>query len=500
LSCGFVRAFTDTERAQLAVLHLFRDTVDMTAIHWMGDPDFAGEDVVPELAELDVADGFALLDRAADIGLLTELDAGSGSYQIHPALPWYFGTLFTASYGQASSPAAQRAARAYTKAVAGLGDYYFGEAEEGRVAEVLPALQAEEANLRHALDLARAWELWDMEVGCLQGLCVLYERTGRDGEWAQVVAEISADFIDPDTGGPLPGRGNAWSIVTGYRVGLAKAARDWATATTLQNATIAWDRDRAAEALAVPAASLTSVQRTQIRNLAVAVSELGNILVLVDDPACLPHLREALMLAQRIGDRPLEAETAACLGNAYLIAPGLRDLDQAGHWFRHSLSVRDDGGVLGRAKTLTSLGDVASLRLDDDLAASEAMPVVAEHRNAALGSYQQALDLLPDGDPQRGTVENQLGNVYAKVGDARQALRHYQQSIQHHEARGDIYTAGLTRFNIALLLAGDDRASDALHYARAALDNFQQAGPGAASDAADAEELITDLEQAIAET
>jgi hypothetical protein len=32
-------------------------------------------------------------------------------------------------------------------------------------------------------------------------------------------------------------------------------------------------------------------------------------------------------------------------------------------------------------------------------------------------------------------------------------------------------------------------------YARAALDSFQRAGPGAASDAADAERLITGLEQ-----
>ena len=31
--------------------------------------------------------------------------------------------------------------------------------------------------------------------------------------------------------------------------------------------------------------------------------------------------------------------------------------------------------------------------------------------------------------------------------------------------------------------------------ARAALDNFQQAGPGAAAEAADAERLIADLEQ-----
>jgi hypothetical protein len=66
-------------------------------------------------------------------------------------------------------------------------------------------LQAEEANLRHALDLARTEGLWVAAVGCLQGLNVLYVRTGRDGEWARLVAATTPGFTDPATDGPLPG-------------------------------------------------------------------------------------------------------------------------------------------------------------------------------------------------------------------------------------------------------------------------------------------------------
>ena len=178
------------------------------------------------------------------------------------------------------------------------------------------------------------------------------------------------------------------------------------------------------------------------------------------------------------------------------MVPGLRDLDQAEHWFRHSLSLRPDSDRLGRATILSSLGAVALERFDDARAAGEAEPVLLKHLNAALRSYQQSLDLTPADDHQaRGVTENQLGIVYSRAGDTGQALRHYQQSIQHEEARGNIYRAGQTRYNIALLLAGDGRIGDALHYARAALDNFRQAGPGAASDAADAEQLIATLEQ-----
>jgi len=273
-------------------------------------------------------------------------------------------------------------------------------------------------------------------------------------------------------------------------------ARDWPAATTLQTAAIAWHRARAAAALATPAASLTQDQRNQIRTLAVSLEQLGHILRPQGDPGCLPHYREALGLYERIGGREEEAKLAHSLGNTYIEVPGLRDLDQAEHWFQRSLSLRADSDQSGRARTIAQLGMVALERLEDALAAGAAGPVLLDHLNAALGYHQQALGLTPAGDHQdRAIFENQLGNIYHRAGDTGQALRHYQRSIQHEEARGNIYGAGQTRFNIALLLAGDGRVSDALLYARASLDNFRQAGPGAAADAADAERLIAGLEQ-----
>ena len=201
--------------------------------------------------------------------------------------------------------------------------------------------------------------MWRAAVGCLQGLRVLYERTGRDGEWARLVAAVTPDVTDPATGGPLPGREEQWSVVTGYQVRLAWQARDWPAAATLQTARIAWFRDRAAAALAAPPASLSPFQRSEIRNLSEALNELGVILRHRDDPGCLPILQEALELAQRIDDRVAEAQRALNLGNAYLSVPELRDLDQAEHWYRRSLSIRPADDRLGRAQNLGSLGAVA---------------------------------------------------------------------------------------------------------------------------------------------
>jgi len=494
LDYGFAHAFTETERAQLAALHLFRDTIDVAALGLMGDADACAEDVVPELAGLGSDTGIALLDRAADIGLLSA--SGSGYYQIHPALPWYFTALFTTVYGQAAEPAARRAARDYARVIGEFGRLYLQQAESGHADQVLGSLRDEEANLLHGLDRARADGLWHAANGCMQGLKVLYERTGRDGEWAWLVAVITPDVTDGDTGGPLPGREEEWSVVTGYRARLADASRDWPAATALLNALIAWHRDRVEGALAVPGDSLAQGQRLMIRDLGELHNRLGNILHQKDDPRCLPHYQEALALDQRIGDRVAESSVAGSLGNAYLYVSQLRDLDQAERWFRHSLGLLTEDDRLGRAQRRISLAAVALKRFEDARVTGRAESVLQRHLNDARRGYQESLDLVPADDYEiRGIAENQIAYVYRLEGDTGQALRHYQRSIQHKEARGDNFKAGASRLNVASLLADDGRISEALQYARAALDNFRRAGLGAASYAAFVEQFIADLER-----
>jgi hypothetical protein len=99
---------------------------------------------------------------------------------------------------------------------------------------VIGALAAEEANLLHARQLARRHGWWDRITSTMQGLRMLYAHTGRRAEWARLVAEIVPEFVDPQTDGPLPGREEAWSLVTDYRVRLAREMRNWPEAERLQ--------------------------------------------------------------------------------------------------------------------------------------------------------------------------------------------------------------------------------------------------------------------------
>src|SRR5262249_9180089 len=196
LSYGFEHAFTEEERRQPALLHLFQGFVDVDALCWMGIPEEPW--CLPEVRGLTRETGIALLDRAAEVGLLEA--HGDGYYSIHPALPWFFQELFARS----SAEAGLAARRAFVGATGELGNHYHNSYDAGR-REVLSALRAEEANLLQARRLALENGWWGEVIRAMQGLDVLYSHTGRRAEWKRLVEEVVPAFVEPKTEAPLPG-------------------------------------------------------------------------------------------------------------------------------------------------------------------------------------------------------------------------------------------------------------------------------------------------------
>jgi tetratricopeptide (TPR) repeat protein len=492
LGYGLASAFTDTERAQLAVLHLFQDTVGVGALVDMGHPENAQR--LPELAGLTRETGLALLDRAADIGLLTAL--GGGWYTIHPALPWYFRHL----YEVAGTPeTSKRAEAAYTAAIANVGRAFWGEYNQGRH-QAIDVLRVEEANLLHALALGRRAARWNDVIGCMQGLRSLYQHFGRGAEWSRLVEQLVPDLVDPATGGPRPGVEEQWGLLTGYRIRVAIDDRDWSTAEQLQHTRLDYARAQAAVALSTLDAApdqLTGGQRNDIRSVAVNEHGLGDILREQHNPDCLAHYERAAELERRIGARREEGMAAYNLGLAYVDIPAIQDLERAEQWYRRSLELFDVNDRIGRAATISQLGQVAYERFRGARNAGEPDDVLIDHLNTAANAYHQALDDLPkDAVNELATVHNQLGNIYQDAGDVDTALSHYQQSIRYMEHAGNRYGAGKTRYNIALLLGRARRADDALLYARAALGNFEPYGANAAADIERTQHLIVEIERA----
>ncbi|MCU7724557.1 CHAT domain-containing protein [Actinoplanes sp. KI2] len=487
LTYGLTAAFTPPERSQLAVLSVFQDTVDVDALVGMGHE--SNPSAVPALAGLTREAGIGLLDRAAEIGLLTAL--GGGYYAIHPALPWFFRRLHAS---QGDSDAAARVQAAYITTIASLANTYFSW-YEGRLAEVVDILRLEEANLLHARSLARAAGRWNDVISCMQGLLNLYEHTGRGAEWARLVDELVPDLVDPDTGGPRPGLAGEWGLLTDYRAKIAREARDWTAALSLQQARVEYDQKEAAAALATAPDRRTDVDRLLIRFLSVGEHALGQILRQQQDPNCVAHYERSADLSRAIGDRLIEGMCAFNLGHAHLLIPSLRDLDQAERWYRRRLDLTDERDRLGRARTVGQLGTVASERFRDARDAGQPEPVLLEHLNAAVDAYRDALDLLPaDATPDLATAHHHLGDVYTEASEYDTALTHYQQSIRLREAVGDRYRAGQTRYSVAFLFACAGRTGDALLYARAALADYAPYGAGAAADIEVAQSLIALLD------
>lgn len=513
LNYGFEHTFSEPERKVLALLHFFQGFVEVLVLQVMaGDPTVFPEQkdwFLPELEHLTRDTGILLLDRAAETGLLSA--HGNGFYSIHPALPWYFKSLFEQYYmetpslpspqagDESDSPPARGgsrrgAARAFVESLGELGDYYHNQYGAGN-REVIGFLRAEEANLLFSRQLARKHEWWHAITSAMQGLRSLYNHTGRRAEWKRLVDEIVPDFVETETDGPLPGREEQWSLVTEYRVRLIEEAREWAEAERLQRVRVDWERRRAAAFLSQPAQGLDAGAKHAIRSLAASLHELGQIQREIGIKECVEAYREALSLLEKIDDNSAAASAAFNLGHAYKNLPALRNLDEAEGWYRSSLELRAEGDRKGRGGCMAQLGLVAYEQFNDARQAQKPNDELNKHLNAALGYYQQALMLLPpDAVDDLAVAHNQMGLIYVDAGNQERALQHYNEAVRYFEAAGDFYKAGGTRRNVAIALANSGRLSDGLLYARAALRDFEKYGDATLKEQEEMKGLIAWIE------
>jgi tetratricopeptide (TPR) repeat protein len=486
LGYGFVNAFNESERKQLVLLHLFQGFVNVDVLRVMGRPE--QEWHVPEIRGITREQALALLDRAAEIGLLT--GHGGGYYSIHPALPWFFQKWFDQYYANAK----ERATRAFAETMGSLGTYYHKRYGEG-LTDVVDDLRAEEANLRQARALARARGWWDTLIEAMQGLRTLYEHTGRRAEWAQLVQEIVPQFVDPATDGPLPGREEQWSLVTDYRVRLARQARQWPEAERLQRITVEWNRRRASPATGLSPDRVDPAQRHEIHSLAASLHALGEIQRELGQPECVQSYDESYELALGINDRP--AAAAFNLGTAYRDLPAIRNLEEAERWYRRSLELHAREDSLHRARCLVQLGTVSHERFREAQETDEPQQELLKHLNAARDLYLQALELIPqDAIADSAAIHGQLGNIYCDAGDVDRALAHYRECIGYMEHGGDVYGAAQARSNLALTLRRAGRFPDAREYALAALRGYQTFGDRAKDEVTRTLKMIAQIEQA----
>jgi len=477
LSYGFEHAFSEEERKQLALLHLFQGFMHVSSLRAMGAPDY--EHCLPTVRGMTEDQGLALLNRATEVGLLTAY--AGGFYGIHPALPWYFRRLFDTAYSD--NPEAP--VRAFVDVIGSMGGYFHDEYYmTGNMTgnqNLVSLLQLQEANLLHARHIALAHAWWPRVLGTMKGLRVLYEHTGRRAAWARLVEEIVPYYVDSETDGPLPGREEEWGFVTYYRALLAGNSFRWAEAERLLRLKMDWARQGAGPFLDCPPETLTDNGRRAVEELAGALHDLAQVQWEQGKPECVATYEEALNLSERVGDYATVARCAFNLGHAHLDIPGNRDFDQAERWYRRSLELSTEGDRLGRAKCLGQLGVVALERFKEATSANQPVEILLRHLNNALSYFRKDLGLLPQNAVRDlAVVHGQLGYIYGAVGDPNRALSHYREALRYREMEGNLYGAALTRFKVAITLYHVGRLADAREYAYAALRNFVSCGDRAA--------------------
>lgn len=486
LAYGFEQSFNEEERKKLSLLHLFQGFVNVKVLRGIGHTEISWR--LPEMQGLTLEEGISLLNRAAEVGLLTAYDGGL--YGIHPALPWFFKRLFE-QYHPADD---LTAVRAFGEVMRVLGSYY-AEQYAGGNRDILAVLRAEEANLLQARRFALLYSWWRQVIGTMQGLHQLYSHTGRRAEWKRLVEEIVPNFIEPADNGPLPGREEEWGLVTNYRVLLAIEEQQWNKAAQLQTACVAWDRQRATSAFASTRPTEEPENRKRrIQMLAASLGLLGYIRREIGSESCLQAYEESFQLSRQIGNRAGAAICAFNLGHAFKNLPTLRDLDQAEYWYRKSIELRPERDRLGRGQGVGQLGLVFYNRFSDALSAGRSEEEVLRHFHQAVRLYHEALDLLPaDAIEDVATIYNLLGNIYGTIGELDPTVQYYREAIRFEEQAGSLYRAAQTRRNMALALYRAGRRRDSLDYAEAALQELVKYGERAARDIEETHRLIAEI-------
>ncbi|MFE6946295.1 tetratricopeptide repeat protein, partial [Streptomyces chartreusis] len=352
LAASITYSFTHlppTDQHALTALSLLHGTADADVLAILSaDPE------IPEpFHGLTSTEWTHLLDRAAEVGLLTPL--GAGMYRIHPALPAYL-----TAHWHAQAPSTYRdqhtaTTHALLNAHAVFG-YWLSQQLNGGDAQLAMALiHYQQRTLGSVLGHALDHSLWDQAQAIVQPLNEYWDARGLMDEsraWvdrARLVLE-TADGSPPNLDTPA---GALWLFLTG-----SQATRQM-RAGQLDEA----DRTYRDILNALQQQPITSQQRSDV---AVTYHQLGMIAQergRLDDAE--DWYRQSLTIEEELNNRPGMASTYHQLG---MVAQKRRRLDDAEDWYRQSLTIEEElNNRPGMASSYHQLGRVAQERgrLDD---------------------------------------------------------------------------------------------------------------------------------------
>ena len=211
---AFHAIFSESDRKQLALLHMFRSSLNLYCLVKMA------ELLQPEL-ECDVLteqSARGLLLRAAHAGYF--YPRGPSDFIVAPVSPSIFRHLYAQYYDAREGRLIEHS---YIRVMIDMLSEYLRLHEAG----TLPSdrLRVEQSNVLHVYSLARVHG----EYATLGRIFSILERLYADvgtlerDTWRAVLKEAVADCVDPTTKGPLPGKEEAWFNVNLGRIRWGRA-------------------------------------------------------------------------------------------------------------------------------------------------------------------------------------------------------------------------------------------------------------------------------------
>jgi tetratricopeptide (TPR) repeat protein len=385
------------------------------------------------------------LDELVARGTLTRISPAV--YSIHPGL-----AVALATTGEFEPPG-----RRFAEAMAKTATMWAALAEGG--GGMAPwAAEAENVLTARRLASRRGW--WPLVIELLDGLSALGSHGGMHDVWREQVLDAAPDFVNFETGEPVPQMENHAHVFLAYLASVAEMEGNMARAARLRTADVRHRRDAAAGALRVPQDQRTEDQHRLVRRLAVGLTNFGNAQSSDGDPAALDTMQEAAMLAHEIGDWRLEALNRLNLGVYWMTVARPPAFDNADAEFvaGYNLTVADDPGLAG--KLMTERGTVFYERgiASGGSSASEAhFQQAAKHLQLAVGLRE------PD-----AVLFHQLGQVSRRLGEYDASRAWFEQAIELRETELTPGAGADARVHLAQSLEEGGLVTEALGFARSA--------------------------------
>lgn len=315
---------------------------------------------------------------------------------------------------------------------------------------------------------------WHQPVfGLLTGLEKLYVPLGAHDKLGREYARVLPYYLDTDTWESRPGTEAFWTAAAPLQIFLYREAHDPRAEQLLRRLV-----EKSRQTLAAHTDAETDyMRRVKARSLASVLFELGEVLRVLDNPACVGAFRESyeIFLANDSNGRAATAVRAA--GDAYLNLQPIRNLEYAERCYARAAELLPDSDFHRKAKLTVTQAVAAWRRAQEEgisIWAGE-KTLARYHRIEKL--FKEALRLYPESSISgRAQTHNDLGMFYREGGHISDALTHLSEALKLFVSLKDMRSVALVQDNLALLEKSNGRLPEALEYARSARKSYQIVG------------------------